>query len=95
LHSIVVRTYNVITMRLALTKIGNSRGIRIPKPLISQFDFRDDVELRVLPEGLMIVPRHNPRQNWKQSFSAGASTKKELSLMSSFSNAFDGEEWKW
>src|ERR1035441_7905794 len=41
------RAYNVITevfldMRTELVRIGNSRGIRIPKPLIEQCGFRSD-----------------------------------------------------
>ena len=32
-------------MRLELTRIGNSRGIRIPKPLIEQCGLGDVVEL--------------------------------------------------
>jgi hypothetical protein len=44
-------------MRLELTRIGNSRGIRISKPLIAQCGLGDVVELRVTPEGLFIAHR--------------------------------------
>ncbi len=61
--------YNVITMKLELTRIGNSRGIRIPKPLIAQCGLGDVVEIRVTPEGLVIAPNRAPRQfdgsDWK------------------------------
>jgi antitoxin component of MazEF toxin-antitoxin module len=34
-------------MRIELVAIGNSRGVRIPKPLIEQGGLGDTVELRV------------------------------------------------
>jgi hypothetical protein len=54
------RKHNVITekafMRLELTRIGNSRGIRILKPLIAQCGLGDVVDVRLTEEGLVIVP---------------------------------------
>ena len=80
-------------MRLELTRIGNSRGIRIPKPLIAQCGLGDTVELRVTPEGLVIAPHRAPRHDWKQLFAA-SSDDQEMILEESRS-AFDDEEWKW
>ncbi|MGA7216853.1 MAG: AbrB/MazE/SpoVT family DNA-binding domain-containing protein [Candidatus Sulfotelmatobacter sp.] len=54
-------------MRLELTRIGNSRGIRIPKPLIAQCGLRDVVELRVTPEVLVIAPYLSPRDGWREA----------------------------
>ncbi|MGA7931108.1 MAG: hypothetical protein WCA20_34580 [Candidatus Sulfotelmatobacter sp.] len=42
-------------MRLELTRIGNSRGIRIPKPLIAQCGLGDVVDVRLTEEGLRCV----------------------------------------
>ena len=81
-------------MRLELIRIGNSRGIRIPKPLIAQCGLGDVVELRVTPEGLVIAPHRAPREDWKQAFTAAPRSTPELLLDESL-NAFDGEEWKW
>jgi antitoxin MazE len=80
-------------MRLELTRIGNSRGIRIPKPLIAQCGLGDVVELRVTPEGLVIAPHRAPRDGWKQAFAV--SHEGSDILLDSTSNAFDGEDWKW
>jgi antitoxin MazE len=81
-------------MKLQLTRIGNSRGIRIPKPLIEQCGLGDVVELRVTPEGLVIAPHRAPRHGWKQAFSASNLPEKML-LDSVTPNAFDREDWKW
>ncbi|MEA2111469.1 MAG: AbrB/MazE/SpoVT family DNA-binding domain-containing protein, partial [Campylobacterota bacterium] len=43
-----------------LTKIGNSQGIRIPKPLIQQAHLENaSLELEVLENGLLIKPVNN------------------------------------
>lgn len=92
------RNYNVITektVRLELTRIGNSRGIRIPKPLISQCGLGDVVELRVTPEGLVIAPHRTVRQGWKQAFNASLPTKEKLLLSNASPNTFDADDWKW
>jgi antitoxin MazE len=82
-------------MRLELTRIGNSRGIRIPKPLIEQCGLGDIVELRVTPEGLVIAPHRAARDGWKQVFALSHPAEPELLLDRASPNAFDGEEWKW
>jgi antitoxin MazE len=82
-------------MRLELTRIGNSRGIRIPKPLIAQCGLGDVVELRVTPEGLVIAPHRAPRHGWRHAFSALDAAKTDMLLDSAAPNAFDSEDWKW
>lgn len=47
--------YNVATMLTTLIPIGNSRGIRIPKPLISESGLEDRVELRVKRGEIKII----------------------------------------
>jgi antitoxin MazE len=82
-------------MRLELTRIGNSRGIRIPKPLIAQCGLGDVVEVRVTPEGLVIAPHRSPRSGWKQAFVVSHPAEREMLLDRVSPNAFDGEDWKW
>lgn len=83
-------------MQLELTRIGNSRGIRIPKPLIEQCRLGDVVEVRVTPEGLMIAPHRAPRQLWKEAFAAAEQAKLEPLLLEQVPpNTFDSEEWEW
>jgi antitoxin MazE len=81
-------------MRLELTRIGNSRGIRIPKPLISQCGLGDVVELRVTPQGLVIAPHRAHRHGWKEAFSESTPVETEM-LLDVSANEFDAQEWKW
>ena len=83
-------------MRAALVRIGNSRGIRIPRPLIEQCRLRDPVDLRVENDCLVVSAKHQPRQGWAEAFrAAGRATGDELLLASVGSNNFDRREWRW
>jgi antitoxin MazE len=82
-------------MRLELTRIGNSRGIRIPKPLIEQCGLQDAVEVRITPEGLVISPHLSPRQGWRQAFATAGNSDPELLLDRLPANDFDRKDWKW
>ena len=83
-------------MRTELVRIGNSRGIRIPKPIIEQCGFGETVEVRVERDCLVVSPERRPRQGWSDAFRAsGSAETDELMLQAAESNNFDREEWKW
>lgn len=48
--------YNVITMITTIIEIGNSRGIRIPKPLLNESGLGNQVELQVKKGEIKILP---------------------------------------
>ncbi|HKF39506.1 MAG TPA: AbrB/MazE/SpoVT family DNA-binding domain-containing protein [Candidatus Acidoferrum sp.] len=82
-------------MEIELVRIGNSRGIRIPKGLIEQCGLGKVVELRVAGDRLVISARRSPRAGWGEAFErAGASAEDEL-LLDPVTNEFDREEWEW
>ncbi|HSV29990.1 MAG TPA: AbrB/MazE/SpoVT family DNA-binding domain-containing protein [Candidatus Omnitrophota bacterium] len=43
-------------MKAALVPIGNSQGVRIPKAILDQCGLRDEVEMTVEGEALVIRP---------------------------------------
>ena len=53
-----------------LIKIGNSRGIRIPKYIVELSSLDEEIELVVDEEAktLHIRPKKAPREHWDQSF---------------------------
>ena len=51
-----------------LVKIGNSKGVRIPKALIEQAGLEgSELELKVVRDGLLIRPLKQPRQGWDEA----------------------------
>jgi antitoxin MazE len=83
-------------MKVKLVRIGNSRGIRIPKSVLEQCGLEEAADLRVEKNRLVLVPEHRPRQGWEEAFiAAGPSSDDELLLEALPSGAFDREEWRW
>jgi len=83
-------------MRVELVRIGNSRGIRIPKPLIEQCGFGDAVELHVEHDRLVIAPERAPRQGWREAFAAAGSSARDARPFAALPpSEFDKSEWTW
>jgi antitoxin MazE len=81
-------------MRTRIVRIGNSQGIRIPKPLLEQAGLDGDVEL-VLEDGVLIVKPAQARQGWDAAFQAMAEEGADRPLDASDGTRFDDEEWTW
>jgi antitoxin MazE len=85
-----------MAIQIKLVRIGNSRGIRIPKPIIEQCGFGERVELRAENRRLIVSPQRAPRQGWGEAFRAAApSAGDELLLEGVGASEFDRKEWKW
>ena len=68
-----------------LIKIGNSQGIRIPKPLIQQAHLEGkELDIQVVSQGILVSPCKKPREGWKEAI--------ETTLASKGSEATD-KEW--
>lgn len=78
--------------RTKLVKIGNSRGIRLAKPLFEVAGLADEVEIEVAPGLLTIRPSVHPRAGWAEAASAYA-PEEHLDEMSA--SRFDDEVWSW
>ncbi len=51
-----------------LIKIGNSQGIRIPKPLIQQAHLEGkELDIQVVNQGILVTPSKKPRENWQKA----------------------------
>lgn len=55
-------------MKARIVRIGNSQGIRIPKPLIRETGLSGEVELTVKGRVLEIAPARRPRTGWSEAF---------------------------
>lgn len=51
-----------------LIKIGNSQGIRIPKPLIEQASLEGkELKLQIVNNGILVAPKKGVREGWKEA----------------------------
>lgn len=83
-------------MRARIVKIGNSKGIRIPKPMLEQSGIRDEVELEVEDGRIVIRAVGHPREGWDAAFAemAARGDDKLLDDIPSTTD-WDEEEWEW
>jgi antitoxin MazE len=82
-------------MKARLVRIGNSRGIRLPKPLIEEAGLEDDVELLVRDGAIVIASAQRPRTGWAVAAKRLRHKDKDRLLDPPVSTRFDEEEWKW
>jgi len=82
--------------RAKLVRIGNSRGIRIPKPLITQAGLGDEVDLEVRDGVLLVLRAPHPRAGWATAFSEMAAHGDDvLDGATGSTSTWDDEEWEW
>jgi len=78
-----------------LVRIGNSRGVRLPKPLIEEAGLTEEVELRV-QEGAIIIARAAPaRSGWADAARNARQRQEDRLLEGPTPTRFDDEEWEW
>jgi antitoxin MazE len=84
-------------MKAKLVRIGNSRGIRLPKSVIEQAGLGDEVELDVRGNQVVIRAKLDPREGWEEAcrrmHECGDDELIDGPLPSL--TKFDDEEWEW
>ena len=75
--------------------MGNSQGVLIPKPILAQLGFENEVEMEV-ENGALIIrkPRRKSRGGWAEASKAIAAAGEDTLVMGEFPNADDAElQW--
>ncbi len=81
-------------MKIPIITIGNSRGIRIPKTVLEQVGFSDELELSVEKNSLVLSPVEEARVGWTEKFKHMA-VKGDDTLLEAVSTEWDDQEWQW
>jgi antitoxin MazE len=84
-------------MKAKIVRIGNSRGIRIPKPLIEETGLDEEVEIHADGSRLIIAPVDRPRADWSAQFRKMAQTGDDALVDGGVQTgtAWDEDEWEW
>ena len=84
-------------MKTRIVKIGNSRAVRLPKPLLEESGLGEEVELTVEGNRIVIAPSDHPRSGWDAAFAAMAAHDDALLLDASDlpSTKWEETEWTW
>lgn len=84
-------------MKVAIVRIGNSRGIRLPKTVLEQCDLGDEADLEVKNGQVVIRSARRPRSGWEASFTAmhEAGDDALLDADTHSATAWDERDWRW
>ena len=83
-------------MKTRIVRIGNSQGVRIPKPLLEQSGLGEEVELEVRADEIVIRAASRPRAGWEEAFRSMADAgDDELLDPDVVSDRWVDEEWTW
>ena len=84
-------------MKTRIVPIGNSQGIRIPKPLLEQTGLSGEVEISAEDDSLVIRPVKKPRANWAAAFQKMAERGDDALLDDAAPSLseWDEGEWEW
>jgi antitoxin MazE len=89
-----------------LVRIGNSRGVRLPKAVIEQAGLVDEVEIAVRRGEIVLRPGGDtrPRAGWDEAFKKALAElppdflereREEWADWQNMPNEFDEKEWTW
>ena len=83
-------------MKADIIRIGNSHGVRIPKPILEQCGLKDRVEMHVQGNVLVIAPVRETRDGWSDAFKAMAEQGDDSPLLNENDRSgWDETEWEW
>ena len=82
-------------MKTRLVRIGNSRGVRLPKAIIAQAGLTDEVELGVRDGAIVIARVTSARSGWAGAARQVHQRDEDLLIDPPISTFFDEKEWEW
>lgn len=85
-------------MKTKVIKIGNSKGVRIPRHILEESGLKNEVEIEVKDNKIILKPTTKARRDWDIVFQEMAKNNDDILLdRESLGNltSWDNEEWEW
>ncbi len=82
-------------MKARLEYIGNSRGIRLPKPMIAAAGLTEEVDIKVVGDWIVLSSIWRPRAGWAEAAAHAHERDEDTLLDPHLQTRFDNEEWTW
>ena len=85
------------SIKVKIIRIGNSKGIRLSKSLIEQYNMKDELLLETKKDSIVIRPAKNVRAGWEKSFKKMRLQGDDVLLDKGpeIESEWDKEEWEW
>ena len=84
-----------MTTKTRIVRIGNSRGIRVPKLLLDHAALPDEVELRAEPGRIVVSAASRPRSGWAVKARTMQARGDDVLLDDTTATQFDRVDWRW
>ena len=93
----VITFSSATSMKTRIVRIGNSQGLRLPRPLLDLAGFATDAEVEVEARAgeLVVRPLHGVRAGWADAFARMARDGDDTLLDPPVATDFDESEWQW
>lgn len=78
-----------------IVRIGNSRGIRVPKVLLDQAALPDEVEIHAEPGRIVVSAAKRPREGWAAAARDLHERGDDGPVDDQTPTRFDRSDWKW
>jgi len=82
-------------MKAQLVRIGNSRGVRLPKPMIQEVGLDAEVDVQVQDGAVIIRPARRTRAGWAEAAGQLRERGEDRLLDAPTATHFDEKEWRW
>ena len=82
-------------MITAIRRMGNSRGVIIPKPVLAQLGLQDEAEMVVEKDCILLRrPQKRAREGWAEASQKIAAEREDKLVWPEFANEADAElQW--
>jgi antitoxin MazE len=84
-----------VNVNAKIVRIGNSRGVRIPRPLLDEAGLDGDVRLSVTEAGILIEPLSGLREGWVEAATLLRGQGDAGLLDVPLPTDWDEAEWVW
>jgi antitoxin MazE len=79
-------------MKIAIRKMGNSQGVIIPKPVLTQLGLDHEAEMSIERDSIVLrKPRNGVREGWAEASREIADSGDDQLVWPEFGNAGDAE----
>lgn len=85
-------------MKTKIVKIGNSKGIRIPRHILEESGLKDEVELEVSDNKIILKSASTLRENWEEEFKRMSQNQDDILLDKDSLeniNSWDNKKGEW
>lgn len=81
-------------MEIPVINIGNSKGIRLPKSVIEQYNIKESIYIHFEKGKIILIPKSKPRKGWEKEFMKMHDLGDDKLLINDLFDDEEFEEWK-